>query len=97
MCFDLDAGSILTETDFFAAVARVMRFPDYFGNNWDALDECLGDMEWLPSPGYVLFIHGAEGLWGRSARIAGSLLETWLFVSEEWSKEGVPFHLVFIW
>lgn len=33
-----------------------LRFPDYFGFNWDALDECLADLSWL-EPGDVLIWH----------------------------------------
>lgn len=33
-----------------------MRFPDYFGNNWNAVDECICDLSWL-SPGDVVVIH----------------------------------------
>jgi len=32
------------EEIFLDAVSKAMRFPDYFGRNWDALDECLTDM-----------------------------------------------------
>jgi hypothetical protein len=26
-----------------------LRLPEYFGENWDALDECIRDLSWLPA------------------------------------------------
>lgn len=38
------------------ALSVALRFPDYFGRNWNALDECITDLSWLP-PGDVLLVH----------------------------------------
>lgn len=35
-------------------------FPDYFGLNFDALDECLNDLEWLEAENYLLFIRDID-------------------------------------
>lgn len=40
----------------FDALSEVMQFPDYFGRNWDALDECICDLCWLP-PGDIALLH----------------------------------------
>ncbi len=34
----------LSKKDFLMLLARKLRFPDYFGKNWDALADCLGDL-----------------------------------------------------
>ena len=44
----------------FAELAHALDFPDYFGHNWDAVEECLADLEWLPGKGYVLLFTDAE-------------------------------------
>jgi Barstar (barnase inhibitor) len=44
----------------FAAVydeiGATLQFPPYFGENGNALDECITDLEWLPADAYVLTI-----------------------------------------
>ena len=95
--FEVAAGEIQTESEFFRSIASAMQFPDYFGANWDALDECLRDLDWLPATGYVLFVDNAEQFWHQATHVAGRVVESWLFSAEEWGRAGVPFHLVFVW
>lgn len=95
--FEVCGVAIKNTVDLLDALAQAMQFPEYFGRNWDALDECLRDMSWLPAKGYVLFLHDARRLWQQASDVAGQLVETWLFTAEEWGRSGVPFHLVFVW
>jgi RNAse (barnase) inhibitor barstar len=80
----------------FNKISAAMHFPDYFGNNWDALDECLTDMEWLAAGGYVLILKDAAQAWSNNPYIFGKLVTTWLEAAEYWYRNTVPFHLVFI-
>jgi RNAse (barnase) inhibitor barstar len=53
-CFYLDGRSINDKATFLSACGAAMSFPAYYGRNWDALDECITDLDWCPAPGYVL-------------------------------------------
>jgi len=37
-----------TTARLFDEISAAFQFPCYFGENWDALDECLNDIDWLP-------------------------------------------------
>lgn len=39
----------MTEADFYDEVAAALQFPGYFGENWDALSDCLRDWNWFPA------------------------------------------------
>lgn len=56
----LQGNRMRTEAGLFQEFAAALQFPYYFGSNWDALDECLSDLEWLPADGYLLFLSEAQ-------------------------------------
>lgn len=46
-----------TWPDLMDEVAAALQFGDYFGENLSALDECLSDLDWLPTEqGYLLVV-----------------------------------------
>lgn len=52
--FQLDGRCARSKSGFLQAAAAAMHFPDYFGRNWDAFEECINDLSWAPARGYVL-------------------------------------------
>jgi len=47
---------IASKEELLTTLANHLRFPDYFGGNWDAFEECLRDLSWL-SVGRVVLTH----------------------------------------
>ena len=48
---------IRSKEKLLAILADKLRFPRYFGYNWDALEECLRDLSWLPPHQAVTIVH----------------------------------------
>jgi len=42
--FYLDGKKINSKQTFLKQAAEAMKFPAYFGANWDAFDECITDL-----------------------------------------------------
>lgn len=49
-----------TLQSLFNEFGAVLQSPSYFGENWDAFNECINDLEWLPAKGYILNIMSAN-------------------------------------
>jgi RNAse (barnase) inhibitor barstar len=60
--FHIDGKNITRKEQLLNAVATALHFPADFGHNWDALEECLTDMEWADADGYVIFYDHIDGL-----------------------------------
>lgn len=89
-----------TAAALFQEFARALKFPDYFGHNWDALEECLADLEWLPSKGYVLAVTEAEQVLMREEDDYSTFLEVLSDAGEAWATGQAgpgsrrPFHVI---
>ncbi len=73
------------------AIARALRFPEWFGRNWDALEDCLGDLSWRAGGAEVLvfdtYPDGDE---------RGLLIDVLRSSAEYWAGRSRPFFAVFI-
>ena len=72
-------------------LARVLRFPDTFGGNWDALADCLQDLSWLPEPGWVLLLRGAADFAAAAPDEHGMLMEILGVTADYWRRQGRVF------
>lgn len=52
--FYIDGRNINNKADFLTKIADVMNFPDYFGKNWDALQDCMTDLDWSQESQYLI-------------------------------------------
>jgi RNAse (barnase) inhibitor barstar len=53
---------------FFDEVAAALQFPFYFGENWNAMWDCITDLNWLRGLSYLVIFDSAEYLLSESDR-----------------------------
>ena len=89
-----DAAQIdLKGGDALRAIAKALRFPDWFGGNWDALEDCLSDLSWRSGDGHVLVFRNWQALSGDDL---GVLIDVLRSAAEFWSGRGRPFFAVLV-
>lgn len=93
---ELDGTDFTSKDAVICAIARAFDFPDDFGRNWDAVEDYLRDLSWLPASGYVLIVRNARMAWVNATLLAGTLTNIWLVAAEFWARRNVSFHLVWL-
>jgi hypothetical protein len=77
----LDAGSWAKEIDFHRDIKAALDFPDYYGHNLDAFNDCMRDVaSWdygasRDATGTVLVFTGYDAFAGREPRSAQLILD----------------------
>lgn len=49
--------SVRSKEKLLRLLSQALKFPTYFGGNWDALEECLNDLHWLPEKLSIVIVH----------------------------------------
>ena len=97
----IDGRRARSKAALIEEMARAFQCPEGTGHNWDALEECLADLEWLPAKGYVLVLDNADELLADSPDDYRTFIELLKDVAEEWAaprsgqwaRPAVPFHV----
>lgn len=87
----IDLAGCADTATLFARFAQALRFPEWFGHNWDALGDSLGDLSWLPATGYLLLVEHAGGWLAQAPADAETLLEILDDAASAWAAVEVPF------
>jgi hypothetical protein len=58
----IDGRRCRTKAALLDALAHAFALPAATGRNWDAIEEALADLEWLPARGYILIVSDADVL-----------------------------------
>jgi RNAse (barnase) inhibitor barstar len=72
-------------------IADALRFPEWFGENLDALADCLSDLSWFPAEGYVLLLEHTGDWRAQASESFDTVLDILNQTAERWAKDRVPF------
>ena len=94
--FHLNGKKINNKQTFLKKVAEAIEFPAYFGNNWDAFDECITDLTWCPAQRYVILYDHAD-IFAQSEPTQYQIaLDIFNSAQEYWEDNNISFRFLTI-
>lgn len=94
-CYEADLGDTTEIRPLLARLGRQLGFPEWYGNNFDALKDCLSDLSWRGEAGYLLLLAGDGALPVANASAFQTLNEVFALVIDEWRAQGVAMWVVY--
>ncbi len=82
-----------SKAKFMTAIAEALSFPDWFGRNLDALQDCVRDLSWLAPGEHLLVWRNPDALRGGDARTFHHVEEI-LIGADGRTTRGVTLHVV---
>src|SRR5918994_700810 len=71
----IDLARLASKTGLLGRAARALKFPEWFGKNWDALNDCLTDLSWLQGNGWVIILENSRGFAERKPQLFQNAVE----------------------
>jgi hypothetical protein len=89
--FAADLRGVDSKAALLAAVAKGLKLPEHFGNNWDALADSLEDGDWVGRNGCVIALTHA-GAYRRAHGVDWTTFEDILAeAADYWRERHKPF------
>jgi len=88
--YRMDLEGCTGKQELLERIARALSFPDWFGFNWDALRDCLTDLSWQSTEGYVIVLENADALYAHAPAELAIALELLGDAATGWAERGGP-------
>ncbi len=96
-CFFIEGDNIGDKASFLREFSGKLKFPEYFGFNWDAFSDCLTDLSWLNLNSGLLIIYNNPHKFRKNNpnewKIANDIL---LDAMDYWKESGKSMIIVFL-
>jgi RNAse (barnase) inhibitor barstar len=89
--FRVNLAKTGNKEEMLDSIAKALKFPKWFGRNFDALADCLADMAWKPADGYLVLLEHCDGVHGKAESDFVTTLQTFEQAASEWREEGIAF------
>lgn len=80
----IDLHSVASKSELMSALGKGLKLPEHFGDNWDALADCLEDGDWLGKNGIAILLRHAKaygkahhGDWETLSEILSEAVDYW--------------------
>lgn len=90
--------------DVFNEFSTAYQFPEYFGCNWDAFNECINDLDWINANAFAMLLLNFDSMMTNCElyniqiliKILNNTCLNWKNGSEDgFQKSDTPFHIIF--
>jgi RNAse (barnase) inhibitor barstar len=77
--------------DALTRIGSALKFPEWYGVNFDALYDCLTDLSWQETGATVIVLTGCDALKSAAPEPWETLLNVFGSAAEYWQNEETPF------
>lgn len=88
---DLPLKAVSNKKQFLSVCKAQLKLPSHFGDNWDALADCVRDADWLGGMGYVLHVTSSETFAKSAPGDYQTALDVLREAADYWKEKGSPF------
>ena len=86
-----DLSAVGSKAELLAVLAKGLGLPDHFGNNWDALADCIEDDDWLGRTGCVIAVTRSAPYRKAHAADWATIEDIFAEAADYWRERHKPF------
>lgn len=89
-----DLAGRRTAQEVLQHLGPALALPEWYGANFDALADCLGDPDWQPAPGHIVMLGGTRTFRSAAPEDWRTLIDVLETVAASRADDGKPFWIV---
>lgn len=91
--YRIDLRQARTRDQLLKMVGEGLELPGWYGTNYDSLADCLGDMSWVPAPGYTVILENCHNINTLAAAEFNLLVDVFTDAARVWRETEPPLPL----